>query len=252
MQETVWMDCSLSSPRSRRCSSSSSTIIIRSLCQRRLSFPHSNVNFLTSSTRRRALVSSKEDSSSNPRIVNLFAGRRETIKLPNSEHSISDFFAHPSGVEAILNTRALQSFQSLDSNTYRCALPKMQLLNFEVAPKLDLRVTPTNEDCTVEMLSCKFEGSEAVERQNGRFSAFMRNHITWDANGCEQQLNIDVKLNISLEISTRPFTLLPVSAVEKPGNLIMQSLVDRLVPLLLQQLRQDYENWVQEKCEVYP
>ncbi|KAF6143874.1 hypothetical protein GIB67_009855 [Kingdonia uniflora] len=52
-------------------------------------------------------------------------------------------------------------------------------------------------------------------------------------------------------ISAHPFTLLPVSAVEKPGNLMMQSLVDRLVPLLLQQLRQDYDNWVQEKCVKY-
>jgi hypothetical protein len=37
----------------------------------------------------------------------------------------------------------------------RCSLPKVKLLNFEAAPVLDLRVTQTNENCTVEMLSCK-------------------------------------------------------------------------------------------------
>ncbi len=37
----------------------------------------------------------------------------------------------------------------------RCSLPKVQLLNFEAAPVLDLQVTQTNEDCKVEMLSCK-------------------------------------------------------------------------------------------------
>ncbi|KAF9616787.1 hypothetical protein IFM89_032340 [Coptis chinensis] len=135
------------------------------------------------------------------------------------------------------------------SITIRCILPKVQLLNFEVAPMLDLRVTPTSEDCIVEMLSCKFEGSDVVERQNDRFSASMRNHITWSEDG-ERYLDIDVKLNISLEVYTRPFTYLPTSAIEKPGNVVMQSLVDRLVPLLLQQLLQDYDDWVQEQLKI--
>ena len=37
----------------------------------------------------------------------------------------------------------------------RCTLPRLQLLNFEVAPELDLQVTPTSKDCLVKMLSCK-------------------------------------------------------------------------------------------------
>ncbi|XP_043713988.1 uncharacterized protein LOC122662423 isoform X2 [Telopea speciosissima] len=190
--------------------------------------------------------------------ANLSARRKESIKLPNYVdghgriYPISEFLSHPSGVEAILNTRALQSFESVDLKTYRCSLPKIQLLKFEVAPVLDLRVTATNEDCTVEMLSCKFQGSEAVERQNDHFSAFMINHIKWDANGSEPSLDVDVKLNLTLEINTLPFTLLPISAVENPGNLIMQTLVDKLVPMLLEQLLQDYEKWVQEQCEISP
>ncbi|KAJ4963333.1 hypothetical protein NE237_023272 [Protea cynaroides] len=162
--------------------------------------------------------------------ANLSARRKESIKLPNyvDDHGriypISEFLSHPSGVEAILNTRAVQSFESLDSRTYRCTLPKIQFLKFEVAPVLDLQVTATNEDCTVEMLSCKFQGSEAVERQNDHFSASMINHIKWDAIGSEPSLDVDVELNITLEIYTRPFTLLPISAVENPGNLIMQAL----------------------------
>lgn len=37
----------------------------------------------------------------------------------------------------------------------RCKLPPIQLLNFEVAPVLDLEVSPASEWCTVELLSCK-------------------------------------------------------------------------------------------------
>jgi hypothetical protein len=37
----------------------------------------------------------------------------------------------------------------------RCELPKLRLLNFEASPFIDLRVTSINEDCLVEMISCK-------------------------------------------------------------------------------------------------
>lgn len=37
----------------------------------------------------------------------------------------------------------------------RCTLPTIQLMSFEVSPVLVLRVIPTQEDCTVELLSCK-------------------------------------------------------------------------------------------------
>ncbi|KAH0648315.1 hypothetical protein KY285_033563 [Solanum tuberosum] len=193
-------------------------------------------------------------SNSDAKRANLSARKKDRIKLPkhdsidgdNKSLHISEFLCHKSGVEAMLNKRALQSFESIDSNTYRCTLPQVQLLNFEVAPVLTLKVNPTSEDCTVEMLSCKFEGSDLVEQQNDHFLASMVNHITWETVGSQSFLDVDVKLNISLEIYTMPFTMLPTSAVESPGNIMMQALVDRLVPLLLQQLLQDYDNWVRQ------
>ncbi|XP_020080218.1 uncharacterized protein LOC109703888 isoform X2 [Ananas comosus] len=196
------------------------------------------------------------------RRANLCAQRKERIKLPPDYHYgaattttstsgsaflFSDFLRHPSGVQALLNSRALQSFEPLDSNTYRCTLHRIQFLKIEVAPVMDLRVTPTTEDCTVEMLSCRFEGSEIVKQQNNLFSAFMRNHITWDTVGYEPCLDVDVSLKVTLEVYTKPFSLLPISAVEKPGNLLMQGLLDRLVPLLIEQLLRDYEAWVNEQ-----
>ncbi|KAH7576546.1 hypothetical protein JRO89_XS01G0104900 [Xanthoceras sorbifolium] len=124
--------------------------------------------FSTTSTRKRILVfnvRSKSSSKSNAKIANFSAARKERIKLPDYDGGchISDFLRHPSGIQAMLNTSALHTFQ--------CTLPKVQLLNFEVAPVIDLRVTPTTEDCLVELLSCKFEGSDIVERQNDHFSS---------------------------------------------------------------------------------
>ncbi|XP_077222477.1 DUF1997 family protein, putative (DUF1997) isoform X2 [Tasmannia lanceolata] len=201
-------------------------------------------------------ISKAESQESTSKKANLFAERKKIIKLPNYSdgcgrvYPFKEFLSHPLGMESILNTRALQSFQSLDSNTYRCTLPKLQFLSFEVSPVLVLRVTTTSEDCTVEMLSCKFEGSKVFERQSENFSALMRNHITWDVTGHEPCLAVDVKLYVTLEVFTRPFTLLPISAIETPGNLAIQGLVDRLVQLFVQQLYEDYEKWVQEQSKI--
>ncbi|CAH2077397.1 unnamed protein product [Thlaspi arvense] len=87
------------------------------------------------------------------------------------------------------------------------------------------------------------EGSELLENQSERFSAIMTNCMTWNIEGPEPFLEVDVRL----KISTRPFTMLPVAAVEAPGNLVMQTLVDTLVPLLLQQLLKDYDEWIQKQ-----
>lgn len=186
------------------------------------------------------------------------ARKKKRVKLPEYADghgcalSISEFLHHPSGVEALLNTRALEGFESLGSNTYRCFLQKIQLLMLEVAPVLELRVIPTSEDCTVEMLSCRFEGSEYMKRQNDLFSASMRNHITWEMNDFETFLDVDVDLSLSLEVFTQQFSLLPISAVEKPGNLVMQGLLDRYVPLLAEQLLQDYAKWVHQQLNLIP
>lgn len=115
--------------------------------------------------------------------ANLFAKSKEKVRLPKyaEEFPISEFLAHPSGIETLLNKRALQRFEPVDLNTYRCnhvyilvlnylnvsllisvnnfvgrcTLHRIQLLKFDAVPVVDLRVTPTSEDCKVEMLSCK-------------------------------------------------------------------------------------------------
>ncbi|KAG2239933.1 hypothetical protein Bca52824_091292 [Brassica carinata] len=202
---------------------------------------------LGSRGRRRAMVISSSKK------ANLSASRKQRIQLQSNrekELTFSEFLKHPSGMEAVINAKALQSYQLVDDDddsTYRCTLPTIQLMSFEVSPVLVLKVIPTQEDCTVELLSCKLEGSELLESQSERFSAIMTNCMTWNMEDPEPFLEVDVSLKVTLEISTRPFTMLPVSAVEAPGNLVMQTLVDTLVPLLLQQLLKDYDEWIQKQ-----
>lgn len=191
------------------------------------------------------------------KVAKLTAKHRRRIRLPDYAESgdeslrIGEFLRHPSGVKSMLNTKALQSFDLLEPNKYRCALPSIQFLKFEVVPVIDLLVISTNEDCTVELLSCKFEGSETLKEQNDRFSASMKNRITWEDYSAEPYMDFNVDLNVSLEVYTKPFTLLPISAVETPGNLILQGLLDKLVPLHANQLLEDYGIWVEEKQQSF-
>ncbi|KAH9305411.1 hypothetical protein KI387_009815, partial [Taxus chinensis] len=125
-------------------------------------------------------IRKEELEGSNFQKANLFASRSERLYLPINTNSagmtksVSSFFSRPSGTKSILNISALQDFQYVGPNTYRCTLPKMVFLKFEVFPVLDLRVTTTCKECIVEMLSCR--------------------------------------------VNTLPFSLLPISAVERPGN----------------------------------
>ncbi|KAF5801792.1 hypothetical protein HanXRQr2_Chr06g0252161 [Helianthus annuus] len=227
-------------------------------------YPHqaSSCNRFRSRRRLRVFSCSNDNfTESKVKKAKLSARKQERVKIPSYTitdgeggklYPIQEFLSHPSGIEALLNKHALQSVEQLDATTYRCTLPPLNLLNFEVSPVIDLRVTPTDKDCRVEMLSCKFEGSEIMERQNEHFSAEMSNYITWCTKTSEPYLDVDVNLDLTLEIYTRPFNMLPTSAVEAPGNLMMQALVDRLVPLLLQQLIQDYTKWVTQNPPIIP
>jgi hypothetical protein len=104
-------------------------------------------------------------------------------------------------------------------STCRCYLRSIEAFKFSVSPVIDVRVTSTDDTCTVEMLQCRFLGSEAVERQNDRFSASFRNHIDWRENGsAEPELQNEIRLDLALEVFTPPFTMLPLSAVERPGS----------------------------------
>ncbi|CAK9190049.1 unnamed protein product [Sphagnum troendelagicum] len=179
--------------------------------------------------------------------------KQETVPLPtltdplgNPQH-LSSFLQQPAGTKSMLNTNALERFEYLGDGVFRCYLPKLLLLKLEVAPIVDLFVSATHNDCCVEMLSCKFAGSQAVEEQNNHFSASMKNYLTWQSSTEEEPvLHVNVELNVALEVYTLPFTMLPLSAVETPGNVIMRAMLDRLVPVFIDHLFMDYQRWVEE------
>ncbi|XP_024520635.1 uncharacterized protein LOC9635069 isoform X1 [Selaginella moellendorffii] len=205
--------------------------------------------FFYSSLRQRRNVFIMRAADGKVRNAKLAAKRCLTVPFQDSSR-LNQFLSEPAGMQILINTNALQSYQKLDDTTYRCCLPKLDILKFEVAPIVDLSIDVKDDECLVKLLSCKFEGSELVEKQNQHFSASMINHLTW---GLEKQLNVNVELNVSLEVYTLPFTLLPLQAVETPGSIVLQAMVDRLVPIFLDQLFDGYRKWcLQEVLQPKP
>lgn len=61
---------------------------------------------------------------SNSKQANLSASRKQRIKLQNNGEkklTFNEFLKHPSGMEAVINAKALQSYHLVDDNdnTYR-------------------------------------------------------------------------------------------------------------------------------------
>jgi hypothetical protein len=67
---------------------------------------------------------------------------------------LSTFLQQPAGTQSMLNTKALRRYEYVGDDVYRCYLPKVTLLNFEVAPIVDLFVAASDVDCRVEMRQC--------------------------------------------------------------------------------------------------
>ncbi|WRX33584.1 Protein of unknown function DUF1997 - like 3 [Theobroma cacao] len=143
--------------------------------------------------------------SANAKQANLSASRIQRVELPvyddtskgRQAYHISHFLSHPSGIQAILNTSALQNFQYLDTNAYRCTLPKLAFFNFEATPVLDLRVIPTKEDCTVELFSCKNDAGSRGWTCSFASSA---------ASARLQQLGSSATSKFLMNLATKPLT----------------------------------------------
>ena len=116
----------------------------------------------------------------------------------------------------------------------------------------------------MEMLSASLEGSELFVQQNEHLRARMSNEVLWGAaaaelereylaqrgngggeggggEGAVQYLYGVTELSIDLDIYTLPFTLLPESTVEVPGNALVSALIARMLPAFLSNVVRDWE-----------
>jgi len=172
---------------------------------------------------------------------------RRFLGDPSELERLPEFMASEHGINSLLNLEHIRAYDQLSDRRYRVYCGSLKLLSWYVEPVLDLEVRFENGSCILETRSCEIQGkSPKVREQNRRFKAWYRYRINWgidDSAGGKAFLQTGGELEIQLQIYTFPFTKLPLSAVQAPGNKLMQALLRYLLPAFLDSLLEDFTTW---------
>ncbi|KAI8465504.1 MAG: hypothetical protein J3K34DRAFT_461368 [Monoraphidium minutum] len=165
-------------------------------------------------------------------------GAQVVQELP--ERGLAEYMALPASQYSVLDARKIER---VDDSTFRCYVGQLGFLGFSVEPVITVSVTVEPRGCTIRLLSCRLQGSKAVEDVNDRFAARMTNAVVWaeteDAGA--KQITSDTTLEVDVEVPG--WIILPVSAVEAAGCGVMGATLNAMVPSFLRQLQADYRLW---------
>ncbi|GJW95089.1 DUF1997 domain-containing protein [Tanacetum coccineum] len=186
-------------------------------------------------------ISAAADTSSAKK-ARFVARRTESIAVRPLERPLLEYMSLPASQYSVLDA---QRIERIDDNTFRCYVYKFKFFAFEVCPVLLVRVEEQPNGCSINLLSCKLEGSPIVVAQNDKFDASMVNRISCDRNlssSTMQQLTSDTVIEVSIDIPF-PFQALPVESIESSGTQVLEQILKIMLPRFMAQLVKDYEAW---------
>eukprot|EP00466_Bigelowiella_natans_P014467 jgi/Bigna1/67246/fgenesh1_pg.3_\ len=207
---------------------------------------------------------------------------RRVLRDSSELELLPGFLASEKGIHSLLNLEHIRAFDQLDKTRYRVYCGSFKLLSWYVEPVLDLekrgrvrskaaRKSTEHAERNREHLSqnlttkrdnsrnndgseytddfvCRSFGRKQVREQNSRFKANYRYRIDWgedysSGKGSTPFIQTGGDLQMQLQIYTFPFTKLPLSAVQGPGNKLMQALLRYLLPAFLDSFLEDFADW---------
>ncbi|XP_071734612.1 uncharacterized protein [Rutidosis leptorrhynchoides] len=186
-------------------------------------------------------VSADSSSSSAPK-ARFVARRTEFVSVRPLERPLLEYMSLPASQYSVLDA---QRIERIDDNTFRCYVYKFKFFAFEVCPVLLVRVEEQLNGCSINLLSCKLEGSPIVVAQNDKFDASMVNRISCDrnqSNSSVQKLTSDTIIEVSIDIPF-PFRAIPVQTIESSGAQVLEQILRIMLPRFMAQLVKDYEAW---------
>ena len=131
------------------------------------------------------------------------------MTLPASQYSVLD----------------AKRIERLDGDTFKCYVGGLHFLNLHVEPVLTLSVVVGENGPTVRLLETELQGSKAVVEANKKFSATMKNVVTWregaetaDRNGGKNNKEIASETEIQVTLEVPRWFVLPVGVIEKSGK----------------------------------
>ncbi|XP_076917243.1 uncharacterized protein LOC143577241 [Bidens hawaiensis] len=186
-------------------------------------------------------LSVSADSSSVPK-ARFVARRTESVSVRQLERPLLEYMSLPASQYSALDA---QRIERIDDNTFRCYVYKFKFFAFEVCPVLLVRVEEQLNGCSINLVSCKLEGSPIVVAQNDKFDASMVNRISCDksqSNPSMQELTSDTVIEVSIDIPF-PFRAIPVSTIESSGTRVLEQILKIMLPRFMAQLVKDYQAW---------
>ncbi|KAM0068776.1 hypothetical protein Hdeb2414_s0002g00076891 [Helianthus debilis subsp. tardiflorus] len=197
-------------------------------------------------------VSVESNSAPKARFV---ARRTESVSVRPLERPLLEYMSLPASQYSVLDA---QRIERIDDNTFRCYVYKFKFFAFEVCPVLLVRVEEQLNGCSINLLSCKLEGSPIVVAQNDKFegetpltlvwyghAASMVNRISCDSNQSSssmQELTSESVIEVSIDIPF-PFRAIPVRTIESSGTRVLEQILKIMLPRFMAQLVKDYEAW---------
>nr|XP_043632072.1 uncharacterized protein SYNPCC7002_A1590 [Erigeron canadensis] len=186
-------------------------------------------------------LSVSADSSSVPK-ARFVARRTESVSVRPLQRPLLEYMSLPASQYSVLDA---QRIERIDDNTFRCYVYKFKFFAFEVCPVLLVRVEEQPNGCSINLLSCKLEGSPIVVAQNDKFDASMVNRISCDgtqSNSSMQKLTSDTVIEVSIDIPF-PFQAIPVQTIESSGTQVLDQILKIMLPRFMAQLVKDYQAW---------
>ncbi|XP_031092655.1 uncharacterized protein LOC115997272 [Ipomoea triloba] len=174
--------------------------------------------------------------------VRFIARRKESVSVRQLQRPLMEYMSLPASQYSVLDAERIER---VDDNTFRCYVYRFKFFAFEVCPVLLVRVDEQPDGCSINLLSCKLEGSPIVVAQNDKFDASMVNRISYDGNrrdSAVQKLTSDAVIEVNIEIPFA-FRALPVQAIESTGAQVLNQILGVMLPRFMAQLVKDYQAW---------
>eukprot|EP00252_Welwitschia_mirabilis_P024115 TRINITY_DN702_c0_g1_i1.p1 TRINITY_DN702_c0_g1~~TRINITY_DN702_c0_g1_i1.p1 ORF type:complete len:273 (+),score=48.41 TRINITY_DN702_c0_g1_i1:166-984(+) len=199
------------------------------------------LNALSGSGDETASLKQQEQQISHKR-AKFMANKEEFIEIQELERPLSEYMSLPASQYSVLDAERIER---VDENTFRCYIYRFKFFTVEVCPVLLVRVEEKADGCSINLLSCKLEGSPIVAAQNDRFSASMVNEVSYrDSNklSMSKQLMSKASIEVILDILP-PFQVIPVELIESTGSKVLEQILGMMLPRFLKQLAKDYRAW---------
>ncbi|RAL42699.1 hypothetical protein DM860_009206 [Cuscuta australis] len=170
------------------------------------------------------------------------ARRKESVVVQQLQRPLMEYMRLPASQYSVLDAERIER---VDDNTFRCYVYGFKFFAFEVCPVLLVRVEEQPDGCSINLLSCKLEGSPIVVAQNDKVEASLVNRISCDnkpGDATLGQLTSDAVIEVNIEIPFA-FRALPVKAIESTGAKILDRVLGITLPRFMAQLVKDYQAW---------